>query len=209
MRTIINNWHNISVFLACAVALIAVLVPMDVVTRLLLASIFILFLHFFEEFGWPGGFAYMGMKVMMHSGEPDCSKWGVNNLSSMFGNWGFLVLLYILPLCLPGVRFLALSAFMFLFAELLMHWVLFPIALRTYYNAGQITALALGIIGIYYFFFGGGFDPTILYWYDWVLAIVWFIIVFMFCFRSKLYWNLGKKSGYEMKEECAFGPFKR
>ena len=46
-------------------------------------------------------------------------------------------------------------------------------------------------------------------WYDWVLAVVWFAAVFVFSFRSKLYWNLGKKPGYPINEQSAFGPFKK
>lgn len=66
--------------------MVAILVPMADVTRLLLAANMVLLLHFFEEFGWPGGFPYMGMKVLMGSNEMDPSKWNVNNLSSMYGN---------------------------------------------------------------------------------------------------------------------------
>ena len=208
MKKIVNNWHYISVFLAGAVALAAILVPMATVTKLLLAAIAVLFLHFFEEFGWPGGFPWMGMKVLMNSDEPDSSKWNVNNLSSMFGNWGFLLLVYILPLFLPNVRFLTLAAFMFLFAEVFMHCVLFPIRLKRLYNAGIITSLGAGIIACCYFF-GGVFQGDMFVWYDWVIAVVWFAVVFVFCFRSKLYWDLGKKPGYPLTEQSAFGPFRK
>lgn len=53
MKKMINQWHNVSVYLAGAAALVAILVPMDITARLLWASISILFLHFFEEFGAP------------------------------------------------------------------------------------------------------------------------------------------------------------
>lgn len=208
MKKLVNNWHNVSVFLAGATALVAILVPMGAVSRLLLAAIAVLFLHFFEEFGWPGGFPYMGMKVLMNSNEMDYTKWGVNNLSSMFGNWGFLLLVYVLPLFVPGVRFLTLAAFMFLFAEVVMHCVLFPVRLKSLYNAGLITTIGLGAIGCCYFF-GGVFDASMFVWYDWVLAVVWFAVVFVFSFRSKLYWNLGKKPGYPLTGQSAFGPFKK
>ena len=42
------------------------------------------------------------------------------------------------------------------------------------------------------------------HWYDYVLAVVWFGANFLF-FRSKLYWNLGKKPGYELTQQSAFG----
>lgn len=208
MEKIINQWYNVSVYLAGAAALVAVLVPMDITARLLWASISILFLHFFEEFGAPGGFPYMGMKVLMGSGETDKTKWNCNNLSSMFGNWGFLCLLYVAALILPCVRFLTLSAMLFLFAEVFMHLLLFPLRLKEFYNPGQITGvLGLGIIGIYYF--TTVFESGMYVWYDYVLAVLWFIMVFWFCFRSPLYWGLGKKDGYELSDQTAFGQWEK
>lgn len=204
MKKIVNNWHWISVYLAGATALIAILVPMDEVTKLLLAANSMLFLHFFEEFGWPGGFPWMGVKVLLGSDEMDPTKWDCNNLSSMFGNWGFLFMVYVLPIIFPGVRFFTLAAMMFLFAEVLMHLVIFPIRLRTFYNAGLVTTIGLGIIG-YCYFSGEAFDAAMFHWYDYALAVVWFGACFLFFFRSKLYWNLGKKPGYELTEQSAFG----
>ncbi len=209
MKKIVNNWHWISVYLAGATALVAILVPMNEVTQLLLAAISLLFLHFFEEFGWPGGFPWMGVKVLLGSNEMDSTKWDCNNLSSMFGNWGFLFMVYVLPIILPDVRFFTLSAMIFLFAEVLMHLIIFPIRLKTLYNAGLVTTIGLGVIGCCYFF-GKSFDADMFQWYDYVLAVVWFGANFLFFFRSKLYWNLGKKPGYELTEQSAFGAgFKR
>lgn len=204
MKKVVNIWHYISVYLAGACALLAIFAPLAPVQKCLLASITILFLHFFEEFGYPGGFPLVGMKVLMNSAEMDSTKWNCNNLSSMFGNWGFLVLLYVLPLILPSVRFLTLSAMLFLFAEVLMHLILFPLKLKEFYNPGQITGvLGLGSIGVYYF--GTIFNSQMFLWYDYVMAIAWFIAVFLFCFRSKLYWDLGKKEGYALTELTAYG----
>lgn len=208
MKKIVNNWHWISVFLAGAVALVAILVPMAPVTKLLLAANMVLLMHFFEEFGWPGGFPWMGIKVLMGSNEMDSSKWNCNNLSSMFGNWTFLVMVYLLPVFLPSVRFLTIGALIFNFAELFMHLVLFNVRLRTWYNAGLITAVfGLAPISFYYFF--TLFNPADFFWYDYAIAAVYFIAFFLFFFRSPLYWNLGKKSGYEFNEQSAFGPMRK
>ena len=204
MKTIINNWHNISVYLAGATMLLTVLLPVGVVTRLILASIALLFLHFFEEFGWPGGFPYMGVKVLLGKDERDKSKWDCNNLSSMFGNWTFLVLAYILPMCLPSVRFFVLGVFIFNFLELFMHLILFNVRLKQLYNPGIITAVfGLAPISFYYFF--TLFDASAFLWYDYLLAVVWFAVVFWFCFRSPLYWHLGRKPGYDLTDQSAFG----
>ena len=74
MKKFVNNWQNISVLFAL-VAGIAAFVADDIITKLLLASIAVVFLHFFEEFGFPGGFPLMGMRVLMKSKEPDSTKW--------------------------------------------------------------------------------------------------------------------------------------
>lgn len=116
MKKFVNNWQNISVLFAL-IAAIAAFVVDDLVTKLLLASIAVLFLHFFEEFGFPGGFPWMGVKVLLGSREKDSTKWNCNNLNSMFGNRGFLVLVYFLPLVLPDVHFLLLAAMIFSLLE--------------------------------------------------------------------------------------------
>jgi len=61
----------------------------------------------------------------------------------MLGNWMALLLLYIVPLLLPGVRFLTLAAMMFLFAEVLMHLVLFNVRQKSLYNPGMVTGVLL------------------------------------------------------------------
>ena len=90
MKRIINNWYNISVYISVAIFLIVAFFVTDSLQKVLLLSAAVLFLHFFEEFGWPGGFPYLGMKVMMGSDETDSTKWNCNNLNSMFGNTGIL-----------------------------------------------------------------------------------------------------------------------
>lgn len=203
MKKMINIWYYISVYLAGIVALAAIFLPVTEVQKCLLASIIILLIHFFEEFGYPGGFPLLGMKVMMNSDELDHTKWNCNNLNCLFGNWGFLFLIYIIPLVLPNIKVFTLSAMLFLFAEVLMHLVIFPIRLKAFYNAGMITGALLGVIGLYYF--GVVFDATLYVWYDYVLAVLWFIAVFAFSFRSPLYWNLGKKPGYPLSDITAYG----
>ena len=130
-HSFINNWYNWSVFLAGASALVALFLVDDLTAKLLWMSVSVLFLHFFEEFGFPGGFPLLGMKVLMNSNETDSTKWDCNNLSSMFA------------------------------------------------------------------------------WWEYVVAIVWFIFVFWFCFRSPTYWSLGRKPGYELTEQTAFGWMKK
>lgn len=130
---------TISLVLAGLTVLLLVCGTWTFTQKVLLALIICMFLHFYEEFEFPGGFPYMGVKVMLGSNETDSQKWGVNNLNSLFGNWGFLLLMYILPLFVPNVRFLTLAAVLFAFLECFMHLILFNARLRQVYNPGMIT----------------------------------------------------------------------
>ena len=40
-------------------------------------------------------------------------------------------------------------------------------------------------------------------------AVLWFAVIFFISFRSPLYWKLGKKAGYALTEQSAFGTMER
>ena len=85
-----------------------------------------------------------------------------------------------------------------------MHLVLFNVKLKTRYNAGMITGvLGTAPIGTYYFV--SVYDPSLFRWYDFAIAVIWFIACFVFCIRSKLYWELGRKEGYTLTDQSASG----
>ncbi|MBW3069127.1 HXXEE domain-containing protein [Actinomyces sp. 432] len=203
-KTIVNNWHYVSVYLAGGVALAAIFIARGPLLTLQIASVMVLFLHFFEEFGFPGGFPFMGVKVLMGSGEMDSSKWDCNNLNSMYGNWGFLLLVYILPIIVPGARPLVLAAMLFNVAEILMHLVVFNVRLRTLYNPGMVTAV-VGLTPIAVRYFTRVFDSASFMWFDWVIAVAWLVAVFWLCFRSPVYWGLGRKPGFALTDRTAYG----
>lgn len=202
MKNFVNNWQKISLGLGILFAVCSIFVD-DILQKLFVLAIAAYFLHFFEEFGFPGGFPAMGMKVLMNSKEKDSTKWNCNNLNSMFGNWGFLFLVYVLPMIFQ-VKFLILSAMLFTFAEFFMHLILFNAKLKKFYNPGMVTGIfAITPIGIYYFL--NVYDGNLFAMSDYILAILWFVAVFWFSFRSPLYWNLGKKSGYKLSNQSAYG----
>ncbi len=204
MKKLINSWHNVSLALAIVTAAFAVFLVEDTIQKILLGSIAILFLHFFEEFGFPGGFPWMGVKVLLGSKEMNSTKWNCNNLNSMFGNWSFLLLVYFLPLVLPDVHFLLLAAMIFSILELMMHLILFNVKQRTLYNPGLLTGVfGLAPIAIYYFV--NVLDRNFYVWSDYIFAPLWCVVVFWFSFRSPLYWGLGKLKGYNLTAQSAYG----
>lgn len=203
MKTIVNNWYNISIGLAILFAALALFTNGDAHQFYLLASAAVLCLHFFEEFGYPGGFPLMGIRIMIGSDEPDSNKWDCNNLSSMFGNWSALVLIYILPLIFPEVRFLTATTIILSIAEVIMHLLLFNIKQKSIYNPGLGTGLLLGVIVAWYLF--NGFDSSIYVLSDFVIGFIFFLIVFWFCYRSPWYWKLGRVKGYPLSKRSAYG----
>lgn len=145
----------------------------------------------------------MGVRIMLGSDEPDSAKWDCNNLNSMFGNWTALVLLYLLPLIFPEVRFLTATAIILSIAEVIMHLILFNVKQKSIYNPGLVTGLLLGVIVVWYLF--NGFGPSLYAWSDYLIGFIYFGIVFWFCYRSPWYWGLGRVKGYHLSKRSAYG----
>lgn len=204
VKNFVNRWQVVSLILAVILVPIIILSPLEFTQKILLSLIVCILLHFFEEFGFPGGFPYVGVKVLLNSNETNPRKWGANNLNSLFGNWGFMLLIYVVPLVITEIKFLTLAAILFSFLEIFMHAILFNVKLRTLYNPGLFTAL-FGMIPISIFYFYETYGQGLYDISDYIFAFVWCMAVFRFCFRSPLYWKLGKLPGYPFTKRSALG----
>lgn len=172
----------------------------DVREKMLLASAFFLFLHFYEEFGFPGGFPWVGMHVERGITDTDSSKWTLNDLNAMYGNFIFALLVYILPLFLPNVRVLTLAAAIFAFVEVLGHLFVFNIALKDFYNPGLITSV-FGLLPISICFFAQNGISMFKGW-DWVLAFAWIVFNYWLAFLSPISkWMLKFNDRYAFTQE--------
>lgn len=194
VKKFVKNWYLISVFIAGVYALILYFGDWNIREKMLLASSIFIFLHFFEEFAFPGGFPWVGMKVELGIKDNDPKDWPLNELNAMFGNWWFAVFVYLLPLFLPDVRFLTLAAALFAFLEVLMHLFFFNISLKTWYNPGLFTAV-FGLMPVSLFYFYQVWDQHLYGWPDILLAVVWMGFNYWMGFRSPVYKTLGKKNG--------------
>ncbi|MGM9537987.1 MAG: HXXEE domain-containing protein [Candidatus Onthomonas sp.] len=199
-RTFLYNWYNVSVAIAGLLAVVLAIGDWDVRQRMLLGSSVVIFLHFFEEFAFPGGFAPMGIRVELRITDPDAHQWPLNQLNSMVGNWLFAVLVYLLPLFLPNVKFLTLAAAVFCFAEVLMHAVVFNIATKRWYNPGLATAVC-GLLPISVWYFSNIWGQHLYSGVDIALALVWILFNYWLGFRGPLYKKLGA-----MSDRYAFTP---
>ena len=197
--TAIKQWYNISVYVAGFLGLVLALGDWTFESKIILASTIFIFLQFFEEFAWPGGFAPMAMKVELKLDSSDPKEWPLNNLSAWYGNWWFALSVYFLALFLPDIHFLTLAVVLFSFAELLMHGLFFPIALKKIYNPGLLTTL-IGLVPLSIAFFVG--TDLSFSWLDYLLALGWIGLNYWLAFQSPIYKTLGKSSDrYAFSEE--------
>lgn len=189
----IENWYSISVYIAGALVLILCLGSFGIREKMLLTSAIFIFMHFFEEFGFPGGFPRIGMRIELGIKHTYTSKWPLNQVNAMFGNFCFALLVYLLPLFLPSVKFLTLAAAVFAFAEVLMHLIFFNIKLKTLYNPGLLTAV-FGLLPVSIWYLSQTLGQGIFVWTDCVLAFVWIVFNYWLAFRSPIYKKLGNLS---------------
>lgn len=192
MKKFIDSWYYLSVFIAGGIMAILGMGDWDLRERTILAATAVLFLHFFEEFGFPDGFPWIGLHVEMGVTDTDPKTWSLNQLNSLFGNWWCAGAVYLVALALPDVRFLTLAVLLFGFIEVIAHLGLFNIALRTWHNPGIVTAVfGLLPLSINYFAQAGWGMFT---WVDVLLALGWIGLNYWFAFRSPLYRWMGRKS---------------
>ncbi len=92
MNRIIAHWYELAVYIAAGVAMVLALGEWSFEQRILLLSLCVLHVHFFEEFGFPGGFVWGGLKVEQGRVNPDVGKWPLNMLSAWWGNEWFALL---------------------------------------------------------------------------------------------------------------------
>lgn len=203
MKKIIQNWYCIAVYIGCLFGLLLCLGDWDLRMKTLLAGTMFIHLHFFEEFGYPGGFPWQGMKVERDAKECKPEEWELNQLSSFFGNEWFALAVYILPMFL-NIKFLTLAVVIFTFAELLMHLVVFNVALKKWYNPGLVSIL-IGLLPVTIHYFIQTQGMHLYSWTDVVLSIIWIVFNYWVAFLSPVYKKLGAKKEYSFSVEEATG----
>lgn len=201
MNYYLKNWYKISIFIAALVFVITLLGDFDFRAKLVLGSLAIIHLHFYEEMGYPGGFPFVGEYMELHVSDPDPRSWDLNLATTAWGNEYFAVAVYLLALLLPQYRWMTLAVMLFAFLELVMHAVVFPIRMEFWYNPGLLTALfGLAPLAIYYFI---GNTQYHFNWIDYVLAIVWDIFNYWMAFKSPIYKRLARLKQYSFGPESA------
>lgn len=200
MNKIVKNWYYIAAYIAGLFALVIALGDWNFTQKMLLTGMVFIQFHFYEEFGFPGGFAWVGLKIERGKVDDDPKKWPLNNASAFGGNEWFAVVVYLLPLFLPQVRFLTLAVFVFAFLELLGHLLIFNIGIKSWYNPGLLTT-AFGLVPVSIFYFSKTLGTGLYTWLDLGIAIVWIASNYWFAFLSPICKALNKKTEYAFSEE--------
>lgn len=99
---ILLHWPEISVWIAGVLLLVSYFIQGVLETRTLLLLAAFLFLHFFEKFGFPGGFPLVGLCAEFGVRSEDPRTWFLNRCNAMFRSWWFAAWVYGGALLFPG-----------------------------------------------------------------------------------------------------------
>ncbi|USS92555.1 HXXEE domain-containing protein [Fructobacillus americanaquae] len=193
------KWYDFMPFIAGFYALALGLFVWDFNQRMLLLGLIFIHLHFFEEFGLPGGFAWGGIKVEMRNVNRVVSRWQLNQSSSLFGNEWFAITVYLPTLFLPQWHWLVLAAVIFAFVELFGHLIIFNVGLKSYYNPGLLTAIILSVVATV--FLVETIPSGMFNWLDLLMAFCWIGLNYWIGFRSPLFLYFNNKKQYTFTKE--------
>lgn len=146
MRFILKNWHTISLF-AGIYTIAGTLDFWDSLTYLQVLSLLnlgVIFLHFYEEFGFPGGFPKFANTLFNpKDSTPDLAdRYPLNAMSALWINWGTALFLYLPPVLFPDVIGLGLAPMLFGgVAQVIVHGIVNNKILKTWYNSGLVTSV--------------------------------------------------------------------
>lgn len=182
-----TNWYFVSA--GVGVLILAALAvywnDLSVLQRLSVANLGVIFFHFTEEFGLPGGFGKMA-NTLYFKNSPDITRYPLNQNSVMIGNWSFAILFYIPPIFLPDLIWLGLIPMIFGgVMQLLVHAIFNNrlIGNGNWYNSGLATT-ALGhvpLFAAYAYFIQTNGIATI---WDWVFGFVGAVLAYVVVFRT-------------------------
>ena len=187
MKFLLRHWYNISAVIGilCVIGAIVFWNELSLLQGLALLNFAVINFHFFEEFGFPGGFPKFANTIFAPKNSTRPERYPLNQLSALVINWLTGIVMYLLPVFFPDAIWLGLGAVIFGgVMQLLVHGIYNNIVLKRFYNAGLASVvlghLPIAIVYIYYitvhnlasgwdWFFGIVF---IFFWYIVVIRIV-------------------------------------
>ncbi|BAC12591.1 hypothetical protein [Oceanobacillus iheyensis HTE831] len=144
MKFLLRHFYNISAFIGIAIIIGTIIFWSDlsVLQRLALLNLAVLNFHFYEEFGFPGGFPMFANTMFAYKDSPRPERFPLNQMSAFLTNWGTAVVLYVPPIFFPDTIWFGLAPILFGgFAQLIVHGIVNNKMLKSYYNAGLLSVL--------------------------------------------------------------------
>ena len=182
MRFLLRHFYNISLFLGIAILLYTWVNWNDLnyLAALGLLNLAVINLHFFEEFGFPGGFPYFANTIFGYKDSPMPDRFPLNQMSAFLTNWGTALIMYLPPIIFPDKIWLGLPAILFGgVAQLIMHAIVNNRLLKTWYNGGLATVV-FGHFPIMLFYIHYIEINDLVTFWDYVIAIAlmvfWYVI---------------------------------
>ena len=183
MRVIIRHFYNISAFIGgiCVIFAVVFWQELSLLQRLALLNFAVINFHFFEEFGFPGGFPAFANTLFACKHSPAPDRYPLNQLSACLTNWGTAIVLYFPPIFFPDVIWFGLAPILFGgVAQLIMHGLYNNLLLKRCYNAGLISTLfghfPIAIVYINYIVMN---DMATIW--DWIIGIaimvIWYVVI--------------------------------
>jgi Protein of unknown function with HXXEE motif len=201
MALLRRHWYNLGGWIALGTIIYLAIERrrIDVSSALLLMNFVALLFHQFEEYGWPGGEPAIMNMVLQPSDKPD--RYPLNQNSAMVVNvlaaYGF----YLLPVFFPHVYWLGIGPTFFGFGQFIVHGIVTPKKLGSFYNPGLAAVVFLhfpiGIAYLYHIVSLGSVRVT-----DWFFGAVYMVAFVAITLRKMTYgWLASKASPYPFAPE--------
>ncbi len=171
-----NNWYRFTIvaFVAMGYWTLFWGGSLDTIQKLLLASFMTLPLHQFEEYQFPGGGPVVINRYFCHA-EGNWRHHPGNWNSTMVVNLSAYVFC-ILALAFPQLMWLGMATMLFSLYQVLGHGIQMNRAMRTWYNPGMATAIALfQPISIAYMMVAA--DSGLMDGWGWLFAVLAFLAI--------------------------------
>lgn len=146
MNFILKNWVKISLPIGLLIIIGTFLFWNDLqyLQALSLLNLGVIFLHFYEEFLFPGGFPKFANTLFApKDSTPDIAdRYPLNNMSALWTNWGTALFFYLPAVLFPDAIWFGLAPMIFGgVAQVIIHGIVNNKILKTWYNSGLASSV--------------------------------------------------------------------
>ncbi len=141
---ILKHWVKMSLWMGLAIlaGTLATWSHWHYLQALALLNLGVIFLHFYEEFEFPGGFPKFCNTMFAMKNSPAPDRYPLNQMSALWTNWGTAVVMYLVPVFFPEQIWLGLVPMIFGgVAQLLVHGIVNNVMLKTWYSSGLFVVV--------------------------------------------------------------------